>query len=57
VNATTRDMLDALADCLPETGVRIDTKGEDDRLWLPMPPGADYGFYIDTPRVRASPFG
>jgi hypothetical protein len=50
VNTGTREVLDALADCLPEDAVRVETTGKRDRLWLPKPPAADYGLYIDTHR-------
>ena len=48
VNTNTHEILHALADCLPESAVHVETTGEQDRLWLPKPPEADYRLYIDT---------
>ncbi len=48
MNASSREVLGALADCLPETAVRVVTDGGHDRLWLPQPAGADYTIYADT---------
>ena len=48
MNRSTRDILDALADCLPEKAARIQTSAERDRVWFPKPAAADYGLYVET---------
>ena len=48
MNTSTRDILNALADCLPNTAVQVETTGDCDRVWLPKPPAADYALYIET---------
>jgi hypothetical protein len=48
LNTSSREILNALADCLPESAVRLEPNREYDRLWLPKPSAADYALYIDT---------
>jgi hypothetical protein len=63
VNSSTREILCALADCLPAGSVHVEASGDHERLWLPKPAAADYGLYVDTwgggggLRIGAQPIG
>ncbi len=48
MNESSREVLGALADCMPDKAVRVVSNGGQDRLWLPRPVGADYTIYADT---------